>query len=102
MGGNEYLAMVVGVAMTANMMVAGISGVVVPLGLRAIRVDPRAGVGGGGYDDYGCGGLPHISWAGHADDTPDSSRVGRIRVYCRAPVVLCCQYAARSLKGGRP
>ncbi len=40
MGGNEFLAMVVGVAMGANMVVAGISGVVVPLGLRAIRVDP--------------------------------------------------------------
>ena len=40
MGGNEYLAIVVGVAMMANMVVAGISGVVVPLGLRAFRVDP--------------------------------------------------------------
>jgi magnesium transporter len=40
MGGNEYLAMVVGVAMMANMIVAGISGVVVPLGLRALRIDP--------------------------------------------------------------
>lgn len=40
MGGNEYIAIVVGVAMMANMIVAGISGVLVPLGLRAIRVDP--------------------------------------------------------------
>ena len=40
MGGNEYIALVVGVAMMANMIVAGISGVVVPLGLRALKIDP--------------------------------------------------------------
>ena len=37
---NEYIALVVGVAMAVNMMVAGISGVAVPLGLRALRIDP--------------------------------------------------------------
>ena len=35
-----YLALVVGVAMVSNMIVAGISGVLVPLGLRALRIDP--------------------------------------------------------------
>ena len=38
--GSEYLALVVGVAMTANLVVAGISGVVVPLGFRALKIDP--------------------------------------------------------------
>lgn len=38
--GSEYLALVVGVAMVANLVVAGISGVVVPLGFRALRIDP--------------------------------------------------------------
>ncbi len=38
--GNEYLALVVGLAMMANLIVAGISGVFVPLSLRALRVDP--------------------------------------------------------------
>ena len=38
--GSEYLALVVGIAMTANLVVAGISGVVVPLGFRALRIDP--------------------------------------------------------------
>ena len=33
-------ALVVGVAMAVNMMVAGISGVAVPMGLRALRIDP--------------------------------------------------------------
>ena len=37
---NEYIALVVGCAMLVNMMVAGISGVAVPLGLRALRIDP--------------------------------------------------------------
>lgn len=37
---NEFIAIVVGVAMLANMMVAGISGVAVPLGFRALRIDP--------------------------------------------------------------
>ena len=38
--GSEYLALVVGVAMVANLVVAGISGVVVPLGFRALKIDP--------------------------------------------------------------
>ena len=38
--GSEYLALVVGVAMIANLVVAGISGVVVPLGFKALRIDP--------------------------------------------------------------
>ena len=38
--GNPWLALVVGLAMTANMMVAGVSGVLVPLGLRALKIDP--------------------------------------------------------------
>ena len=38
--GSEYLALVVGIAMAANLVVAGISGVVVPLGFRALRIDP--------------------------------------------------------------
>ena len=38
--GSEFLALVVGIAMMANLVVAGISGVVVPLGLRALRIDP--------------------------------------------------------------
>ena len=38
--GSEYLALVVGIAMVSNMIVAGISGVLVPLGLRALRIDP--------------------------------------------------------------
>ncbi len=37
---NEYIAIVVGVAMVVNMMVAAISGVAVPLGLRALKIDP--------------------------------------------------------------
>ena len=37
---NEYIALVVGVAMVANMMVAAVSGVIVPLGLQAMRIDP--------------------------------------------------------------
>ena len=39
-GSNEYLALVVGLAMFSNMIVAGISGVVVPFSLRALRIDP--------------------------------------------------------------
>ncbi len=38
--GSEFLALVVGVAMLANLVVAGISGVVVPLGFRALNIDP--------------------------------------------------------------
>ena len=38
--GNPWLALVVGLAMTANMIVAGVSGVLVPLGLRALKIDP--------------------------------------------------------------
>lgn len=38
--GNVYLGLVVGVAMLANLVVAGVSGVVVPLGMRAMRLDP--------------------------------------------------------------
>lgn len=38
--GSEFLALVVGVAMVANLVVAGISGVVVPLGFRALKIDP--------------------------------------------------------------
>ena len=38
--GSEYLALVVGIAMAANLVVAGISGVVVPLGFKALRIDP--------------------------------------------------------------
>ena len=37
---NEYIAVAVGVAMLVNMMVTAISGVIVPLSLRAMRVDP--------------------------------------------------------------
>ena len=37
---NEYIAIVIGVAMLANMTIAGVSGVLVPLGFRALRVDP--------------------------------------------------------------
>ncbi len=39
-GYNEYLALVVGVSMLANLVVAGISGVIVPLGFRALKIDP--------------------------------------------------------------
>ena len=38
--GNEYLALVVGVAMLANLCVAGVSGVVLPLSLKAAKLDP--------------------------------------------------------------
>ena len=38
--GSEYLALVVGIAMAANLVVAGISGVIVPLGFRALKIDP--------------------------------------------------------------
>ncbi len=38
--GSEYLALVVGVAMVANLIVAGISGVLVPFGFRALKIDP--------------------------------------------------------------
>lgn len=38
--GNEFLALVVGISMFANLIIAGISGVVVPLGFRALKIDP--------------------------------------------------------------
>ena len=38
--GNEFLALVVGVAMLANLVIAGISGVVLPLCLKAMKIDP--------------------------------------------------------------
>ena len=37
---NEYIAIVVGIAMLANMTVAAVSGALVPLGFRALKVDP--------------------------------------------------------------
>lgn len=38
--GNQYLALVVGIAMLGNLIVAGISGVILPLGLKKLKVDP--------------------------------------------------------------
>ena len=38
--GSEYMALIVAVSMLCNLVVAGISGVVVPLSLRALRIDP--------------------------------------------------------------
>jgi len=38
--GNQYLALVVGLAMLGNLVIAGVSGVVLPLSLRAMKVDP--------------------------------------------------------------
>ena len=38
--GNEYLALVVGVAMLANLCVAGVSGVILPMSLKAAKLDP--------------------------------------------------------------
>ncbi|MCY3638602.1 MAG: magnesium transporter [Chloroflexi bacterium] len=38
--GSEYLALVVGISMLANLVVAGISGVIVPLGFRPLKIDP--------------------------------------------------------------
>ena len=38
--GSEYLALVVAAAMLLNMIVAGVSGVLVPLGFKALRIDP--------------------------------------------------------------
>ena len=37
---NVYLALVVGVAMAANLIIAAAAGVMVPLGFRALRIDP--------------------------------------------------------------
>ena len=37
---NEYIAIVVGIAMLANVTIAGISGALVPIGFRALKVDP--------------------------------------------------------------
>ena len=38
--GSEYLALVVGVAMFLNLVVASVTGVLVPLGFKALRIDP--------------------------------------------------------------
>ena len=38
--GNPWPALVAGLSRTANMMVAGISGVLAPLGFRAMMIDP--------------------------------------------------------------
>ena len=38
--GSEYLALVVAISMVVNMIVAGISGVLVPFGFKALRIDP--------------------------------------------------------------
>lgn len=38
--GSEYLALVVALAMASNLIVAGVSGVLVPLGFKALRIDP--------------------------------------------------------------
>ena len=38
--GSEFMALVVGVSMMANLVVAGASGVIVPLGFKALRIDP--------------------------------------------------------------
>ena len=38
--GSEYLALIVAVAMVSNMVVASVSGVLVPLGLKVLRIDP--------------------------------------------------------------
>ncbi|MDP6455772.1 MAG: magnesium transporter [SAR202 cluster bacterium] len=38
--GNAWLALVAGLAMTANMMVSGTNGVLAPLGFRALKIDP--------------------------------------------------------------
>ena len=38
--GNEYLALVVGLAMLGNLVIAGVSGVVLPLCLKAMKIDP--------------------------------------------------------------
>ena len=38
--GNEYLALVLAIAMTLNLITAGVSGVLVPLTFRALRIDP--------------------------------------------------------------
>ena len=38
--GNEYLALVVGLAMLLSLVVAGVTGVLVPLGFKALRIDP--------------------------------------------------------------
>ena len=37
---NEYIAIVVGIAMLANVTVAGVSGILVPIGFRALKIDP--------------------------------------------------------------
>ena len=38
--GSEYLALVVALAMMANLVVAGLSGVLVPFGFKVLRIDP--------------------------------------------------------------
>jgi magnesium transporter len=42
---NPYLGLTLGLAMVANMMVAGVAGAVVPLALRAVGIDPAAASG---------------------------------------------------------
>lgn len=39
-GGNPYLGVVIGVAMVINMVLAGLSGAAIPLGMKAIGLDP--------------------------------------------------------------
>ena len=38
--GSEFMALVVGISMMVNLVVAGASGVIVPLGFKALRIDP--------------------------------------------------------------
>ena len=38
--GNPYLGMVLGLAMFGNLIVASLAGVIVPMCLKALRVDP--------------------------------------------------------------
>jgi magnesium transporter len=40
MQGNPYLGLILGLAMILNMFVAAIAGTLIPLSLRALRVDP--------------------------------------------------------------
>ena len=43
--GNEYLSLALGLAMVANMIVAGVAGVFIPATLRLLRVDPALASG---------------------------------------------------------
>jgi magnesium transporter len=40
MQGNPFLGLILGLAMVINMFVAAIAGTLIPLSLRALRVDP--------------------------------------------------------------